>query len=118
MSYTVEKLSSSLGFGALVRGLSRRDLERTDVRKQLYDLWIRAGLIVFRESTVDTEFHLELSRCFGPLERHNQPEIWVDGHPDLIQIKYAPNEGIIHEVDGIAGLGQNRTAGSHGARLR
>ncbi len=101
MTYTIEKLSPSLNFGSLVRGLAMHDLNDPSLRKRLHDLWIQEGVVVFRERTVDTEFQIALSRCFGELERHPQKEIWVEGHPDLIEIKYTPEAGGLYEVNGV-----------------
>ena len=101
MAFSIDKLSPTLGFGALVRGLSMADLEDAATRKRLYDLWIQEGVVVFSDSQVTTDLQVALSKCFGKLEQHPQKEIWVEGHPELIEIKYTPEAGGLYEVDGV-----------------
>jgi taurine dioxygenase len=99
MTYEVAALGSNIPFGATVHGLALHDLHSEAVRRALYDLWIDRGVILFRgESSPD--FHVELSKCFGSLEKHIFPETWVEGRAELVKIKYYPDDGNVYEVDG------------------
>jgi len=100
MVYQVVPLAGADGFGAEVRGLTRADLAREDVREALRRLWVDAGVIVFRCDTVDSDFQIELSRVFGPLEKHTMAELHVDGRDELVRIGYRPEAGIVYEVKG------------------
>ena len=95
----VESLAEGLPFGAMVTGLALRDLEDESVREQLRDLWIARGLILFRGEDT-TAMQVALSEVFGPLERHVFPETWVEGHPELVQVKYYPQDGTCYEIAG------------------
>ncbi len=62
-------------------------------------MWIDRGVILFRsEDTL--EMQIELSKCFGKLEAHVYPETWVEDHPELVKIKYYPDDGTCYEVNG------------------
>jgi len=97
--YEVTPLGVNTPFGATVSGLTLAHLRDETVRKALYDLWIDRGVLLFRgEST--SEMHVELSKCFGRLEQHVFKETWVDGHPELVKVKYYPDDGNVYEIDG------------------
>ena len=99
MTYTITALKPGLPFGAIVTGLTLSDLDDPDVRKALFDLWIDKGVIHFRgENSAD--MHVALSRCFGALEPHPFPEAAEPDHPELVKIKYYPQDGTCYEVDG------------------
>src|SRR5689334_15621794 len=97
----IDQLSPGQNFVVLVRGLRKDDLYNRSVCKMLYDLWINWGLVVFRECEVNTELQVALSKCFGNLEQHPHKEIWVEGHPELVRIKYDPASEILYEVNGV-----------------
>jgi taurine dioxygenase len=97
----VELLKEGLSFGATVRDLSRAELPDPAVRKELYDLWIDRGVVLFRDCETGPEMHVELSQVFGKLDRHAFPEQWVEGHPELINVKYYPDDGNCYEVNGV-----------------
>jgi taurine dioxygenase len=44
--------------------------------------------------------HVELSRCFGELEPHPFPETTEPGFPDLVKIKYYPEDGTYYDIGG------------------
>jgi taurine dioxygenase len=55
--------------GAEVVGLDPEAELTTETRQALYQAWLDYGILLFRD--VETiERHLDLSRCFGDLERH------------------------------------------------
>ena len=97
--FDVAPLADGLPFGALVEGLTLSDLEDEAARAQLRALWIERGVILFRGED-SSEMQVELSKVFGPLERHVFRETWVDGHPELVKVKYYPDDGTCYEIDG------------------
>lgn len=99
-AYRVLPLCDGLPFGATVAGLNREHLGDAEVRRNLNDLWIEHGVLLFRGGESSQEIHLELSRCFGPLEPHLFPESRQEGFPDLVKIKFYPDDGSYYEVNG------------------
>ncbi len=95
----VAPLALDLGFGAMVSGLTREQLHDAGIRKALFDLWIDKGVILFRGDT-SAEMHVELSRCFGELEPHPFPETTEADNPDLVKIKYYPEDGTYYDIGG------------------
>jgi taurine dioxygenase len=99
LPYAVGPLQEGLAFGAIVEGLARTDLNSPEVRRALFDLWIEKGVILFRaEDTEDMQ--VALSTCFGTLERHMFEESWVAGRPELVNVKYYPEDGTLYDIDG------------------
>ncbi len=96
----IAPLGPGVPFGALVSGLTRGQLQDEAVRRSLFDLWIDRGVILFRSCDVSSEMHVELSRCFGELEPHPFPETTEPGFPDLVKIKYYPDDGTYYDVGG------------------
>ena len=43
---------------------------------------------------------IELSRCFGELEPHLFKETRSEGNPDLVRLKYYPEDGTLYKVNG------------------
>jgi taurine dioxygenase len=99
VTYTIAPLKSDLPFGATVTGLSLRDLDVPRVRAKLFDLWIDKGVIHFCGEN-SPQMHVELSRCFGTLEPHPFPEAAEADHPELVKIKYYPDDGTCYAVGG------------------
>lgn len=97
--YEVTPLGDGVSFGATITGLTLAHLEDIATRKALYDLWIDRGVLLFRGAD-SSAMHVELSKCFGRLEQHVFKEAWVDGRPELVNIKYYPDNGNIYEIDG------------------
>ena len=87
-------------FGAMVSGLTQVQLRDQSVRRALFDLWIEQGVILFRGGEATSEMHVELSRCFGELEPHPFPESTEPGFPDLVKIKFYPEDGTYYDVGG------------------
>ncbi len=98
--YRVSVLSDGLPFGATVAGLTREHLESAEVRRRLNAFWIEKGVLLFRGGESSQEMQLELSRCFGTLEPHLFPESRQEGFPDLVKIKFYPEDGSYYEVNG------------------
>ena len=98
--YRVDPLCEGLPFGATVTGLTLEHLSDPDVRRELNSLWIEHGVLLFRAGDSSQEMHLELSRCFGTLEPHPFPESRQEGFPDLVKIKFYPEDGSYYEVNG------------------
>ncbi|CAN7543028.1 TauD/TfdA family dioxygenase [Phenylobacterium sp. LjRoot219] len=87
-------------FGATVSGLMLAQLGDAEVRRALNALWVDRGVLLFRDGEDSPAMQVELSNCFGPLERHVYPETWAEGHPELVKIKYYPEDGTCYEVHG------------------
>lgn len=98
----VEELAPGLKFGAKVIGLRREDIQREDVRKALYDLWIEKGVILFRGGDSSREMQVELSRVFGEPQAFPFKESRSDALPELVNIKYSAEDGTAYEVNGKA----------------
>ncbi|MHA3794444.1 TauD/TfdA family dioxygenase [Sphingomonas sp. YL-JM2C] len=82
-----------------VVGLDPDMLKDAEIRQRLYDLWVWNGVVVFRGLS-GADVQLEISRICGDLQQHPVRESWVDGHPDLINLRYTPEDGSVYEVDG------------------
>ena len=97
--YEVTPLDSDVPFGAIVRDLTLAQLDDPEIRAGLVALWIDKGVLVFRGEH-GAAMHVALSQCFGRLERHAYRETWVEGHPELVKVKYYPDDGTVYEIDG------------------
>jgi taurine dioxygenase len=73
-----------VSFGLEIRDLSIEDVENAEIRRELNELWIKHGLLIFRNGQSSTEFQVALSKVFGNLEHHPLKELWVEGHPEII----------------------------------
>jgi taurine dioxygenase len=105
MSFTVEPLSSDLTFGKTIRGLTSADIDDEAIRNQLRKLWVEDGLVVFRDGEINEDFHLALSKIFGPLEAHPVKEILTEGKPELITLVSKPEDATVVEIGGEEGGG-------------
>ena len=95
------ELQAGLGFGRKVEGLKMADLADEAVRARLREIWIEDGLVIFTGAEVTAEFQVALSRVFGDLEQHPVRELWTEGMPELITIRFDPEKERILEVDGV-----------------
>jgi taurine dioxygenase len=76
------------------------DLSDDAVRKDLYDLWIDKGLIVFRGLSGAAD-QVALSKCFGECQGHPvKPQDAPREHPELVNVRYNPDDADVYEVDG------------------
>ncbi len=98
--FDVTPLGPGLPFGATVSGLTREQLRDEAARRALFDLWIDKGVILFRSGDASPDMHVELSRCFGELEPHPFPESADPDNPELVKIKYYPDDGTCYDVGG------------------
>jgi taurine dioxygenase len=105
MSFRVEPLSPDLSFGKIIRGLTSEHIAQEVVREQLRRHWVEDGLVVFRDGEINEDFHLKLSRIFGPLETHPVRELHTEGKPELITLFSTPEDITVVEVDGVVGGG-------------
>lgn len=82
------------------------------VRRELYDLFIQHGMLLFRDAGASAKAHTRIAECFGELERHSIKESWVEGNPHLIDISYIPPPaGIQSATQPIYEVGGRRLAG-------
>ena len=99
--YSVEPLQSGLAFGATVSGLKHDHLADGEVRKALTDLWIDKGVILFRGGESSQAMQVELSSIFGQPQAFPFKESRSEGaFPELVNIKYSPQDGTAYAVDG------------------
>jgi taurine dioxygenase len=95
MSLDVRSIADSPGVGLEVRGVDAQALDDPGVRRELRDLWIDRGVIVFRELT-GAALQIKLSRCFGDLQSHPVS----GGTGELIQVQYDAKVRDVYEIDG------------------
>lgn len=93
-----------LSYGAVVRGVTLGNVHDAGIRNDLAAAFKRHGILVFKELPVDADLHalhVELSRVFGELALHPmRAQMEVEGHPELIKLKYEPDTETIFDVDG------------------
>ncbi|MCZ4344088.1 TauD/TfdA family dioxygenase [Sphingomonadaceae bacterium G21617-S1] len=97
--FDVQPLAADLDWGVVVCGLDSGKIADPGVQKDLYDLWIQEGVIIFRELT-GTDDHLALSRIFGTLREHPAPENRVPGATELTNVRHNPENGWVNRVNG------------------
>jgi taurine dioxygenase len=105
MSFTVEPLSPDLSFGKTIRGLTSEHIKDPEVCDRLRRYWVEDGMVVFRDGEINEDFHLALSRIFGPLEAHPVQELLTEGKRELITLNSTPEDTTILDVDGEVGGG-------------
>ena len=92
MGYKVSPLPGQSEFGAVITGFRPEMIDDPKIRKDLYDLWIDKGLIVFKDLTgLDTQ--IRLSEVFG------EPEV----HPLLRNVDVPREDKLIINIDQDAG---------------
>jgi taurine dioxygenase len=99
------ELAPGLTFGSMVRGLTLDRLNDETVRQELRDLWYARGVIVFRDCEATTEFHVELSKVFGPLVRHFNEERIVAEQPELVHFSTDADRDMVAEINGEVRVG-------------
>ena len=100
LPFTVECLEPHLAFGARVSGLEHKHLASDEVRQALLDLWIDKGVVLFRGGESSRQMQVDLSRVFGKPEAFPFKESRSEELPELVNIKYSPEDGTAYEVDG------------------
>jgi len=102
LPFSIEPLEDRLDFGARVTGLKQEHLASDEVRKALVDLWIDKGVILFRGGESSRQMQVELSRVFGSPQEFPFRESRSEEMPELVNIKYSPEDGTAYEVNGEA----------------
>ncbi len=98
----VRPLREDLAFGVRIGGVTRALLEDPAIRKEIDDLFIEYGAIVFEGVEQSDEMQLAISSCFGPLKEHpvrSVGRVDSDRMPGVIEIRSEPGRGVV-EVDG------------------
>ena len=88
-AFTVQPLGP---VGAAIHDLDVYNLGEED-KKRLYGEWMKYGVLAFPGAGTDSDTQLELSRVFGPLERHPVESLRMEGRPDLICLGEGGNKG-------------------------
>ena len=92
------KPTGSVGVEIVGLDLARPITEAT--RRALYDVWLDAGILVFRGLGTTPERHVALSRCFGDLDVHPVASVRTEGLPEIIELTTrGRNEPIVHYID-------------------
>jgi len=95
------------GIGLEIIGLDLEHPIEESTRRDLYDAWLDAAVLVFRGIGTSAERQIALSRCFGELEIHPVESVRFERDPEIISLKNAgPDQAIIHYLDdeALAGL--------------
>jgi hypothetical protein len=101
LPYSVGPLAPGLAFGATVSGLKQEHLASDAVRKGLIDLWTDKGVILFRGGESSQAMQVALSGVFGKPQAFPFKESRSEGaYPELVNIKYYPDDGTAYAVDG------------------
>ncbi len=103
VSMNVRPLREDLPYGIRISGVTLELLEDPAVRKEIDDLFIRHGMIVFEGVEQSDEMQLAISNCFGPLKEHPVAAVKrVDKSrlPGVVEIASAPGSGGVVEIDG------------------
>jgi taurine dioxygenase len=98
-SYHIEPLAPHLKWGAQVLDLDPVRLTEPQIQKDLYDLWVQKGVLVFRHLQGD-ETHIALSQIFGPLLVHPRSDNVVKERKELIDVRHTPEDPWLTKVDG------------------
>ncbi len=69
-SIEVRNLRDDLSFGSIVEGVNWDNIDDEAVRQQLRDLFVKRGMIVFRNMEPSAKMQVALSKVFGPLKDH------------------------------------------------
>lgn len=100
MSFRVRPLDERLAFGSVVTGLDPATLDDAAVTRELCDLWIERGVVVFRGLPGGQQTQIRLSRVFGEPELHPLRVTGFDRPPEISDITYDPADGDVYEIDG------------------
>lgn len=101
MKFDVDALPGCDAFGAAITNLARESIQDPEVRKQLHDLWIDKGVLVFKGLT-DLDTQIELSEIYGEPEEHPLL-VGIDRpreHFVIAEIDYDQEDGDLYEVNG------------------
>lgn len=98
----VRPLQDGLPFGVRIGGLTRELVADPAIQREIDELFIQHGMIVFEDVEQTDEMQLALSNCFGPLKEHpvkSLTRVDADRLPGVIELRSVPGKGIV-EVDG------------------
>ena len=98
----VRPLAKGLPFGVRIGGLTREIVADPAVQREIDDLFVQHGMILFEGVEQSDAMQLALSACFGPLKEHPVKSInFVDNDrmPGVIEIRSEPGRGVV-EIDG------------------
>ncbi len=100
MGLSFSPLPGQSTFGVVCHGLTPDMIDDPAIRKQLYDLWVDKGLIVFKEvEGLDTQ--MRLSEVFGESEEHPLLVGRDDfARADKVSVKIDEEAGGIYQVRG------------------
>ena len=96
-------LGSDVPFGVRVTGVDMENVRDGSVRKQLNQIFLDRGMIVFEDIEPSGPMQVALSEVFGPLQDHalkGVPRADENATPGLIEFKFDPEEADIFEVNG------------------
>ncbi len=99
----IRPLDEALPFGIRIGGVTRELLEDASIRKEIDELFIQHGMIIFEGVEASDEMQVAISDCFGPLKEHPVAavrEASSDRLPGVIELRAVPNVGGVIEVDG------------------
>ncbi len=88
ISFDIEPAGPSLE-AIQLRGLKHEHLSDPAVKDELNRLWVKHGIIIFRDMEDSDALHLDLSRVFGPFQVHpiKQSNTAPD-HLELTNVQY------------------------------
>ena len=105
MDFSVTPLSG--GVGVEVLGLDPDKHIPDESARALRDLWLDAGIVLFRGIGTSPEALLSISRCLGELEPHPIEHFRLQGYPDLILLSNEKSlTGPVYEFDGVPTYGR------------
>ncbi len=89
MALELRKLSYALG--AEVRGIDVTKVTETQFG-EVYDAFLDNGILLFRDQDITREQHIDFSRRFGELDRHDAlPRDRHPDHPEILLVTNEPN---------------------------
>lgn len=95
------------GVGAEVIGLDSDQAIPEESARALRNLWLEAGVVVFRGAGKSPEALLNISRCLGELEPHPIEHFRLPGYPELILLSNETSlTGPVYDFDGVATYGR------------
>lgn len=101
-SFVTRPLADNLPFGIRIGGLTRTMLDSDATRREVNDLFVKHGMIVFENVEQSDAMQLAISSCFGPLKEHPVKAVGrvdSDRMPGVIEIRSQRGRGIV-EVNG------------------
>ena len=100
-------LPLSGGVGVEVTGLDLEGSISTQTAREIRELWLDAGVVLFRGAGTSPEILLKVSRCLGELEPHPIKHFRLPGYEELILLS---NEtaltGAAYDFDGVPTYGR------------